>query len=76
MQRDRAPVFVPLADGSIRNGYTLKIVNKSQLNGAFDLSVGGLPGAGMAIAESEPTAGADAAPAGLVRRGRDVPRAR
>ncbi len=53
--RDRAPLFVPLADGSIRNGYTLKIVNKSQVNGAFDLSVGGLPGAGMAIAEGDPT---------------------
>ena len=25
--RDRAPVFVPLADGSLRNGYTLKIAN-------------------------------------------------
>jgi cytochrome c oxidase accessory protein FixG len=25
---DRAPLFVPLADGSLRNGYTVKIVNK------------------------------------------------
>ena len=55
VQRDRAPLFVPLANGSIRNGYTLKIVNKSQLNGAYDLSIGGLTGAGMAIAESDPT---------------------
>jgi polyferredoxin len=55
VQRDRAPLFVPLANGSIRNGYTLKIVNKSQLNGAYDLSISGLPGAGMAIAESDPT---------------------
>ena len=27
---DRAPLFVPLADGSLRNGYTVKIVNKTQ----------------------------------------------
>ncbi|MBR0673471.1 cytochrome c oxidase accessory protein CcoG [Neoroseomonas soli] len=26
--RDRAPLFVRLSDGSIRNGYTIKIVNK------------------------------------------------
>jgi len=55
VQRDRAPLFVRLADGSLRNGYTLKIVNKSQTNSAFDLSTGGLPGAVMAIAEGDPT---------------------
>jgi cytochrome c oxidase accessory protein FixG len=53
--RDRAPLFVPLADGSLRNGYTVKIVNKSQTNGAYDLSIGGLPDAKMAIAEGDPT---------------------
>ena len=52
VQRDRAPIFVTLADGSLRNGYTLKIVNKAQLNRAFDLSVEGLPGAVMATAET------------------------
>jgi polyferredoxin len=54
VQRDRAPLFVPLADGSIRNGYTLKIANKTQTNGAFDLSVSGLPGATLVIAEGDP----------------------
>ena len=53
--RDRAPLFVPLADGSLRNGYTLKIVNKSQTNGAFDLSISGLPDAKLAVAEGDPT---------------------
>jgi cytochrome c oxidase accessory protein FixG len=53
--RDRAPLFVPLADGSLRNGYTMKIANKTQTNAAFDLSIAGLPGAVMAVAEGDPT---------------------
>ena len=53
--RDRAPLFVPLADGSLRNGYTLKIANKTQTNAAFDLSIAGLPGAVMAVAEGDLT---------------------
>jgi polyferredoxin len=52
--RDRAPVFVPLADGSLRNGYTVKIANKTQIHGAFDLSVDGLPGATLVLAEGDP----------------------
>jgi len=28
VQRDRAPLFVALSDGAVRNGYTLKIANK------------------------------------------------
>jgi cytochrome c oxidase accessory protein FixG len=55
VQRDRAPLFVPLADGSLRNGYTMKIANKTQVNAAFDLSISGLPGAAMAVAEANPT---------------------
>jgi cytochrome c oxidase accessory protein FixG len=54
VQRDRAPLFVPLADGSLRNGYTLKVVNKSQVNRAFDLTVVGVPGVGIAIADAGP----------------------
>jgi cytochrome c oxidase accessory protein FixG len=54
VQRDRAPVFVPLADGSIRNGYTVKIANKTQLHAAFDLTVAGLPGATLVVAEGDP----------------------
>jgi cytochrome c oxidase accessory protein FixG len=52
--RDRAPVFVPLADGSIRNGYTVKILNKTQVHAAFDLTVNGLPGAALVVAEGDP----------------------
>jgi cytochrome c oxidase accessory protein FixG len=54
VQRDRAPVFVRLPDGSLRNGYTVKIVNKTAQHGAFDLTVGGLPGAVLVVAEGDP----------------------
>ncbi|MCA8894438.1 MAG: cytochrome c oxidase accessory protein CcoG [Parvularculaceae bacterium] len=45
--RDRTPPFVVLSDGSIRNGYTIKIVNKAteardlilEVSGAPDLTV-------------------------------------
>jgi polyferredoxin len=52
--RDRAPVYVPLADGSLRNAYTVKIANKTQLRAAFDLTVDGLPGATLVMAEGDP----------------------
>jgi cytochrome c oxidase accessory protein FixG len=42
---DRAPLFVRLADGDLRNGYTVKIVNKSNTLELYELSVQGLPGA-------------------------------
>ena len=51
VQRDRAPVFVPLAYGSIRNGYTIKIINKTQIGATFDLTIDGLPEATLVIAE-------------------------
>jgi cytochrome c oxidase accessory protein FixG len=35
--RDRAPLFVSLADGSIRNAYTLKIANKAREAGELTL---------------------------------------
>ena len=54
VERDRAPLFVPLADGSIRNGYTIKILNKTQLHAAFDLTVNGLPDATLVVAEGDP----------------------
>lgn len=40
---DRNPLFVVLSDGSIRNGYTLKILNKTHDERAFRLGVEGLP---------------------------------
>ncbi|MFD2264992.1 cytochrome c oxidase accessory protein CcoG [Lacibacterium aquatile] len=40
--RDRAPLFVPLSDGSIRNGYTLKIVSKLHEDELVNLKVEGM----------------------------------
>ncbi len=44
---DRNPLYVTLSDGSIRNGYTVKILNKRQEQRSFRLSVADLPGAAM-----------------------------
>lgn len=35
---DRNPLFVKLSDGSIRNGYTVRIINKSHQKKVFELS--------------------------------------
>ncbi|MBS0558739.1 MAG: cytochrome c oxidase accessory protein CcoG [Proteobacteria bacterium] len=51
VQRDRAPLFVTLPDGSLRNGYTVKIANKTQADSPFVLSVAGLPGAVLTVSE-------------------------
>ncbi len=48
---DRAPLFVRLPDGNLRNGYTVKIVNKGQSQTLFVLSSAGLPGAILAEAD-------------------------
>ena len=49
---DRAPLFIRLRDGGIRNGYTLKIANKTELAGNYQLSVVGLPGARLMLPEA------------------------
>jgi len=41
---DRNPLFVTLSDGAIRNGYTIKILNKRQEPRTFKLSVDQRPG--------------------------------
>ncbi|MCU0954118.1 MAG: cytochrome c oxidase accessory protein CcoG [Hyphomicrobium sp.] len=41
---DRNPLFVRLSDGGIRNGYTVKIVNKSQVPRRFKVEVNGIDG--------------------------------
>ncbi len=51
VQRDRAPLFVTVRDGSLRNGYTVKISNKTQEAADFVLSTAGVDGAGMSVAE-------------------------
>jgi cytochrome c oxidase accessory protein FixG len=42
---DRNPIFVRLSDGAIRNGYTVRIINKRTEKREFTLSVSGLAGA-------------------------------
>lgn len=40
--RDRNPLFVTLSDGSVRNGYTFKILNKDPNARIFSLAIDGL----------------------------------
>lgn len=43
--RDRNPIFVTLSDGGIRNGYTVKIINREYASHVFRISAEGLDGA-------------------------------
>jgi len=47
--RDRNPQYVTLSDGSIRNGYTVKLLNMIPEPRVISLSIEGLPGATMSI---------------------------
>jgi cytochrome c oxidase accessory protein FixG len=40
--RDRNPDYVQLADGAVRNGYTLKLMNRSRSDRALQLGVSGI----------------------------------
>ncbi len=42
-QRDRNPNYVVLSDGSVRNGYNLKVLNKAQTARDFELRIEGDP---------------------------------
>ena len=53
---DRNPVYVKLADGSIRNGYTVRILNMKAEPRDFRLDLIDLPGATMTMAGSDATA--------------------
>jgi cytochrome c oxidase accessory protein FixG len=46
---DRVPPYVQLSDGSIRNGYVVKILNKLHARRTMNLSLEGLPGASLTI---------------------------
>jgi polyferredoxin len=46
---DRNPLFVQLTDGGLRNGYTVKILNKLHEKRTFELSTSGLEGVKLAI---------------------------
>ena len=56
--RDRNPVFVTLSDGSIRNGYTLKIINKQHAVRHVGLTVDRLPGASIKVIGTDDDAAA------------------
>ncbi len=49
VQADRNPLFVTLSDGSIRNSYTVRILNKLYETHDYGLSVEGLPKARLSI---------------------------
>ncbi len=46
---DRNPLFVQLSSGEIRNGYTIKILNKTHENRIYKLSVSGIDGAQIEV---------------------------
>jgi cytochrome c oxidase accessory protein FixG len=51
VQHDRAPLFVQVRDGTIRNAYTIKVSNKTLAPAHFTLDVAGVQGAGMELAD-------------------------
>ena len=46
---DRNPIFVQLSDGSIRNGYEIKILNKTHENRTYQIKVDGLEDAEIIV---------------------------
>jgi cytochrome c oxidase accessory protein FixG len=53
--RDRAPLFVSLADGGIRNAYTLKIANKARDGGELTLVLESPARLSLSVQEAEQT---------------------
>lgn len=49
IQRDRAPLYVTLSDGTIRNGYTFKILNMESTPKKYTLSIEGVKGVSMNV---------------------------
>ncbi len=66
---DRNPLFVRLTDGSIRNGYTIKVLNMQTEPREVTLTIEGLPGARLRLAgatgEPSPSLTFSAAPDAL-----------
>lgn len=50
---DRNPLFVTLSDGTIRNGYSIHVLNKAHEDKKYTLVVEGLEGATLRVQESE-----------------------
>jgi cytochrome c oxidase accessory protein FixG len=53
---DRNPLAVMLSDGSVRNGYTVRLLNKSGIAHSFVIDVDGLSGASLKAAGISPGA--------------------
>ena len=51
--RDRAPLFVTLSDGDIRNGYTFKISNMTRYAKDYSLELAGVSSATLAVIGQE-----------------------
>ncbi|UGB26219.1 cytochrome c oxidase accessory protein CcoG [Methylorubrum sp. B1-46] len=51
---DRNPLFVTLSDGSVRNGYTVRLINKRSEERHFALAVEGLPDARVELVGGMP----------------------
>ncbi|MGO8737857.1 cytochrome c oxidase accessory protein CcoG [Rhodoblastus sp.] len=49
VMHDRNPIYVMLSDGSIRNVYTVRVLNQQGLERKFDLSLAGLPSGKLAV---------------------------
>jgi cytochrome c oxidase accessory protein FixG len=47
---DRSPLYVRLSDGSVRNAFTIRVLNKRAVARDYVLTVTGLPGARLTIA--------------------------
>jgi cytochrome c oxidase accessory protein FixG len=60
---DGTPLYVTLSDGSIRNAYTVRILNKTHAPGTFALAIEGLPEATLRTVGSEAEAAALELPA-------------
>jgi len=56
---DRNPLFVRLADGSLRNAFAVRVLNKSLEARTFALSVSGLEGADLDVIGSSSFSGAN-----------------
>ncbi|CAA7611907.1 cytochrome c oxidase accessory protein CcoG [Magnetospirillum sp. UT-4] len=50
---ERAPVFVQMSDGTIRNGYTYKILNMVREERSYSLKVSGIEGARLDVVGGE-----------------------
>ncbi|UUX50319.1 cytochrome c oxidase accessory protein CcoG [Nisaea acidiphila] len=54
---DRNPLFVKLSDGGVRNGYTIKILNKQHEVRRFEIAVDGLDNALVTVVGHDGTSG-------------------